>query len=43
LDANIKDTILSAISTTLNAGLSNSLYNENDLKIKQLEQQQKND
>jgi cobalt-zinc-cadmium resistance protein CzcA len=41
LDANIKDTILSAISTTLNAGLSNSLYNENDLKIKQLEQQQK--
>ena len=41
LDAKIKDTVLTALPIQLNATLSNSLYSENDLKIKQLEQQQK--
>jgi len=41
LDAKIKDTLLIALPIQLNATLSNSLYSENELKIKQLEQQQK--
>ncbi|MBE7441496.1 MAG: CusA/CzcA family heavy metal efflux RND transporter [Flavobacteriales bacterium] len=41
LDAKVKDTVLTALPIQLNATLSNSLYSENELKIKQLEQQQK--